>query len=433
MVPILAGVILAGVIWSSLPRVDAVNPAPEALPRTVLASRDPSANPAAGDATIAPAALGRGELLVEGEIARGAFPGAAVAVGGRSRTDLLAGLGKIGWTAAARPVDPRSTLYDLASLTKVVAMTTAVALLVDDGRMQLDAPVSRWLPDFTGGGRERVTLRHLLTHTSGLPAGTVLRGRTVAERLRSLMRTPIYFSPGTHVEYSDLGAILLWKAAERAAGEPLPEFLRRRLFLPLGMHHTRFQPGLDCEACAPTGRLRDQSLYRGQPFDATARTFGGVTGSAGLFSTAADLARFAAMISSGGELDGVRVLRAATVREFLHPQPGAGTRALGWESFCREGTVPDQHPCAEVLAVGHTGFTGTSLWIDPGRGVWVVLLTNRTYEPRAENHIVQLRRELWKAVTSPTSPAPGPAPSDRPPSPPESSPALVPPASPVAR
>jgi CubicO group peptidase (beta-lactamase class C family) len=168
------------------------------------------------------------------------------------------------------------------------------------------------------------------------------------------------------------------------------------------MASTRFEPGNGCGECAPTLSLKDGTPFRGETNDPISRKFGGATGNAGLFSTAHDLARFAAMIANEGEVDGVRVLKSATVREFVRAQPGAGTRGLGWEVFCREGTVPDAKGCKEPYAYGHTGYTGTSLWIGK-RGVWVVLLTNRTYNPRASNRLQVVRRRLFNVVSGETS------------------------------
>lgn len=384
--------------------------APPALPRAVLA------------AALEP---------VQEELERRAFPGAAVALGSRDREVHLHGLGAIGWTENAAPVDPVGTVYDLASLTKVVATASAAMLLVDDGRIRLDDPVAKHLPEFSGGAKDRVTIRHLLTHTSGLPAGARLRGDSRREVVERLIRLPVNMPPGKHAAYSDVGYVILWEALQRAAGEPLPRYLERRLYRPLGMTRTRFLPGLECEECAPTGRLRDQSLFRGKPFDPTAQKLDGISGNAGLFSTAHDVARFAAMITAGGELDGVRVLREETVREFTSPQPSVGGRMLGWEVLCREGAESSGGRCEEPIAFGHTGWTGTSLWIDPQRGAWTVLLTNRTYEPRASNRIQRVRREVFQRLAGiaprdasyAAAPPASPAPAHRPAAPPPPAPA----------
>lgn len=325
----------------------------------------------------------------------GAFPGAAIAYGVRDNEFHLVGLGRIGWTRNAADVDPAVTIYDLASLTKVLATASAIMLLVDDGKVELDDPVSRYLPSFAEGPKAAVTIRHLLTHTSGLPEGAELRaGNTRAEKIARAAAFPIVPPAGARVAYSDVGFILAWEVAERAAGEPLTDFLERRLYGPLGMSSTGFLPGLDCEECAPTGRLRDQSLYRGKPFDPLAQRLDGISGSAGLFATARDVGRFAAMITNGGELDGVRIFSEATAAEFTGPQPVGGRYRLAWETMCGAQESAEE-PCTRVIGIGHTGWTGTSIWIDPESGVWTVLLTNRTYEPRAPNQLQAVRRELF--------------------------------------
>ncbi|HET8656313.1 MAG TPA: serine hydrolase domain-containing protein, partial [Longimicrobiaceae bacterium] len=175
------------------------------------------------------------EATVQHEVQRGGFPGAALAVGRGDHAIVEEGIGTTDW--GATPVDPDRTMYDLASLTKVVATTTAVMLLVEDGKMSLDAPVSRYLPEFSGGAKDRVTIRQLLTHTSGLPAWRELWG-TPDEALYRAITTPLVREPGTRVEYSDVGFVVLFAAAQRAAGEPLPELLRRRVWAPLGMNST---------------------------------------------------------------------------------------------------------------------------------------------------------------------------------------------------
>jgi serine-type D-Ala-D-Ala carboxypeptidase len=339
------------------------------------------------------------------QVEAGAFPGAAVAVGVGARESHLLGVGHIGWTRNAPAVDPAETVYDLASLTKVLAAAAGVMLLVDEGRMQLDDPVSLYLPGFDEGAKARVTIRHLLTHTSGLPAGAVLLGGNRRERIARALTFPIFPPAGARVEYSDVGFVLLWEAAERAAGEPFAQYLEHKLYAPLGMHSTSFSPGLDCEVCAPTGRLRDQSLYRGRPFDPLAQRLDGVSGNSGLFSSARDLGRFAAMIVNGGELEGVRVLSEEAVREFVGSQPVGGRYRLGWEVFCDEAQETPAGGCARPRAIGHTGWTGTSLHIEPESGIWVVLLTNRTYEPRAPNRIQQVRRDVFTLATGRAAPA----------------------------
>jgi serine-type D-Ala-D-Ala carboxypeptidase len=325
-----------------------------------------------------------------------AYPGGALAVGVGSHTELVSSVGRIGWRDASPPVITDSTIYDLASLTKAMATAVAVLLLVEDGRIALDDPVRRHLPEFEGIWKDSVTWRHLLTHTSGLPPGIVIRGTSPADRLRRLLRTRLHVPPGRDVVYSDVGYVVLWAAAQRVAGEPLDRMLERRVWQPLGMHSTRFAPGRDCEACAPTLRLRTGEPFRGLPSDPLARALGSVTGNAGLFATVGDVARFAAMVAAGGELDGVRVLSHESVQGLLTQQAGAGRRTLGWTAICPDEEPDASVPCQRPVAFGHNGWTGTSLWLDPQSARWAVVLTNRSYErPNRPFPLDGLRRDLF--------------------------------------
>jgi serine-type D-Ala-D-Ala carboxypeptidase len=328
-----------------------------------------------------------------------AYPGAAVSVGVGGVVELVTSVGRIGWRDASPPVVTDSTLYDLASLTKAMATTIAVLLLAEDGRIDLDSPVRRHLPEFEGVWKDSVTWRHLLTHTAGLPPGIVIRGSTPRDRLRRLLRTRLHLPPGRSVVYSDVGFVVLWAAAERAAGERLDRFLDRRVWQPLGMSATSFSPGRGCEACAPTLRLRTGEPFRGLPSDQLARELGGVTGNAGLFATVGDVGRFAAMVAAGGQLDGVRILSPQTVQGLFQQQPGAGRRTLGWTAFCPDEEPNASVPCARPLAYGHNGWTGTSIWLDPVTRRWVVVLTNRSYErPNRPFPLEGLRRDLFLHV-----------------------------------
>jgi serine-type D-Ala-D-Ala carboxypeptidase len=353
-------------------------------------------------------ALTRAELAIAAGLQRQTFPGAALAVGRWGHVVVERGVGKVGWGAWDDLVHPEETLYDLASLTKVMALTTAVMLLVEDGKMELDGYVHWYLPAFWGEGKERVTVRQMLSHTSGLPAGGNVWGYTPTDAFGRALAVRLKHPPGTAVEYSDIGPIILWEAAERAAGEPLYGLLERRVFAPLGMASTTFLPGEACRRCAPSERRRDGTVIQGRVHDPIANRLGGIAGNAGLFSTAHDVARFAAMMANAGELEGVRVLRPETIRAFTRRQPGAGTRALGWDTPARDGTGSGGLGMSPT-AFGHTGFTGTSVWIDPERGTWVVLLSNRTFEPRGGNRIQALRREVHDLVAGSVVPGGGAA------------------------
>ncbi len=343
------------------------------------------------------------EDAVAAEVQRGGFPGAAIAVGRWDRTVVERGIGRLGWGPGSPDVHPDHTIYDLASLTKVVGATTAVMLLVEDGVMHLDAPVQHYLPEFRGHGKEFVTIRHLLAHTSGLPAGAGIGAPSPDESLRRALGVPLRASPGQRVEYSDIGFVVLWAAAEAAHGSPLYRLLDERVFGPLDMRSTTFLPGRWCERCAPTEQRKDGVEFRGVVHDPTARQLGGIAGNAGLFSTVHDLSRFAAMLSMGGELDGVRVMNRETIERFTRRQSGAGSRALGWDTpGAGSGGAAGMQISAS--AFGHTGFTGTSLWVDPARGTWVVLLSNRTFEPRAPNRIQAVRRSIHDLVAAAAAP-----------------------------
>ena len=351
------------------------------------------------DFLISPDQMDSAIAAVAQAVANRVVPGASVAIGERAQILATRGFGRIGWRAED-PAVSDSTMYDLASLTKAVATTSAVLLLAQDGKIDLDAPVQRWLPEFDGRWKDRVTWRHLLTHTSGLPPAGHMRGSTPAARLHSLLRTKLETPPGTQVQYSDLSFIVLWTAAQRAAGEPLQQFLERRLWRPLGMDHTAIWPGEACADCAPTMTLSSGEPYRGKPSDPIAHKLGVPSGNAGLFSSARDLARFAAMIANGGVIDGRRILRADLVRGLFQQQPSAAHRTLGWEAFC-----PAEHPtqadaCRHPIAYGHTGWTGTSLWIDPVRGVWAVILSNRSYDVKHPPSLDDLREEVFARVAS---------------------------------
>lgn len=334
----------------------------------------------------------------------GAFPGAALAVGRHGRLALLAAVGRHG-VDDPQPVEV-GTIYDLASLTKVVGLTTACMLLVDEGRLALDAPAQRYLPEFQGAGKEQVTIRHLLTHSSGLPAwrGLYYQARSRAAALWLVDSTPLDAPPGRAYVYSDLGAIVLTRVVERIAGEPLDRLLERRVFRPLGMPATRYLPPPGWrDRIAPTENdtaFRHRVL-RGEVHDENAGRLGGVSGHAGLFSNAPDLARFAAMLLNGGAWDTLQLVRSETVAEFTRPQgvvPGS-TRALGWDTPPqRPDTASSGGTKLSARAFGHTGFTGTSIWLDPERDLFIILLTNRVHPTRANTAILKVRPRVADLV-----------------------------------
>jgi CubicO group peptidase (beta-lactamase class C family) len=329
-----------------------------------------------------------------------AFPGATIAVGYGDSVVLLAAVGHYG-ADDKRPVTP-ATIYDLASLTKVIGLTTATMMLVDSGKLDLDAPVQRYVPAFQGPGKERVTIRNLLTHSSGLPAWRPLyREATTRETALALVdTTPLLRQPGDTFVYSDLGAMALTQVVEAITSRRLDDFLEARLFGPLGMRSTRFLPPLSWrDRIAPTEN--DSSfrhrILRGEVHDENAAELGGVSGHAGLFSNAPDLSRFARWLLR------LRTIDSLHAREFTHRQgiPAGSSRALGWDT-------PSENSSAGTKmgpnAFGHTGFTGTSMWFDPDRNVFIILLTNRVNPTRANTKILQVRRRVADLVNDALTP-----------------------------
>ncbi|HYW32480.1 MAG TPA: serine hydrolase [Gemmatimonas sp.] len=339
------------------------------------------------------------DRVVQRGIDAGGFPGASVVVGRKGYAVWSKGFGSLDWSGRRR-VTAQESVYDLASLTKVVATTTAIMVLFDQGKVELDAPVSRYIPSYTGGMKDQVTIRHLLTHRAGLPAGRELwriAGTPVQARA-AVLATPVACAPGRCFEYSDLGADILGFVVEAASGVRLDQFLDSHVFEKLGMTDTQFSPGVAVVARTAPTEIAPPRGYplRGEVHDENAYALGGVAGHAGLFSTASDLSVFAQMLLDGGTYDGVRIVADSTVSLFT--RRAAGTRGLGWDTCDGNGG------CGSYLserAYGHTGFTGTSLWIDPDRQMFVILLTNRVHAAKARRPstiISDVRNDLADAA-----------------------------------
>ena len=289
------------------------------------------------------------------------------------------------------------TIFDAASLTKVIATTPAILLLIERGQIKVDAPVQTYIPEFTGDNRETVTLRHLLTHTSGLRPGLgstpEWTGAQKAIQLASVekLRSP----PGANFVYSDINFILLGEVVRRVSGKPLNEFVAQEIYRPLKMHNTGFlPPATRLARIAPTTTNEGEGVLRGRVHDPTSRRMGGVAGHAGLFFTAADLARFARMMLNGGTLDGVRIFKPETVRLMTSVQSSAGTparRGLGWDiDSVYSGPRGQRFPLGSY---GHTGWTGASLWIDPFSKTFLIFLSNRNH-PTEAGSVLALRARL---------------------------------------
>jgi CubicO group peptidase (beta-lactamase class C family) len=341
------------------------------------------------------------DAILASAISSRTFPGAVVAVGRRRGIIHLRALGRLSWDAGSAPVQT-NTIYDLASVTKLAATTMAAMILVDEGRLALDAPVSKYLPAFARYAADKAQVRDLLAHSAGLPAWAPLykdvRGRD-AYLSRIAQMEPEY-EPGTRSLYSDLGMIVLGGVIEAVTGEGLDSWTAAHVFGPLGMADTLFRPGPDLRArIAPTSECPWRGrVIHGEVRDENAYAMGGVAGHAGLFSTAPDLARLAEMLLGGGTHLEHRLLRADTVAQFTRVAavPGS-TRTLGAETARGDpwaGTLWSER------AYGHTGLTGTALWIDPDNDVFLILLTSGAPASEDAPTFREVRRRVSDQVLS---------------------------------
>jgi uncharacterized protein YbbC (DUF1343 family)/CubicO group peptidase (beta-lactamase class C family) len=272
------------------------------------------------------------------------------------------------------------TVFDMASLTKPVATATSAFILIEQGKLKISEKVATYWPEFAANGKANVTVEHLLTHTSGLTADNSLADYKdgKAEALKRIAALPLEAEPGARFKYSDVGFIVLGELVGRISGKPLDEFARTTVFEPLGMADTGYKPGEKLKArTAPTAQ-RDRKWLVGEVHDPRSAAMGGVAGHAGLFSTADDLSRFARMLLHGGALDGKRVLSPLSVRLMTTPIPvPGGLRSRGWDVDTSYSSPRGDFPKGDGF--GHTGFTGTSIWIDPPSQTAVIILTNRVH------------------------------------------------------
>lgn len=337
------------------------------------------------------------DSLMNASIADRAFPGAAVAVG---RNGVLTKIDAFGYFTYEKKVPvTTASLFDLASLTKVVGTTTAAMKLYDQGRLDLDDRVIDYLPEFGQGGKSDVTIRHLLTHTAGLIPFRPFHQIGITERqdlIDSIMAEDLLYEPGTESRYSDLGMITLMLVIETITGQPFAEWVEANVFEPLEMSATGYRGHRPDTAIVPTefDELFRNRLIQGEVHDEAAWILGGVSGHAGLFSTVDDLSRFAFMLTNDGYVNGRQFVDPETIHTFTQPQnPDKHTRGLGWDTKNPEG----YSSAGELFgpnSFGHTGFTGTSLWIDPDQDLFVILLTNRVYPTRENLKITQIRPKL---------------------------------------
>ena len=374
----------------------------------------PQAKPAA--VSVSQTRLAQMDNVIADAIGKRQLPGAVV---------LVARNGKVVWRKAYgnRAVEPSreamttDTIFDAASLTKVVATATSIMILVERGKVRLSDPLSNYIPEIKGEGRERITIELLLTHRSGYQPDFDLRERWTSydEAIKRLIKEPLRNPPGARFVYSDIGYIALGEVVRRASGLPLDEFARVNIFKPLGMRDSGFKPAPSLQPrVAPTEKRRGQMSYlgdtpqanapdaekwlRGQVHDPTSYRMDGVAGHAGLFSTADDLAIYAQMIMNGGVYRGVNILGPLSVAEMTRPRlvsENGWTRGVGWDintsfSSNRGDTFP-------LGSFGHTGFTGTSMWIDPASKTFLIFLSNRVH-PDGKGDVGALRGRVASIV-----------------------------------
>jgi beta-N-acetylhexosaminidase len=370
------------------------------------------------EAGFRPEGLEQADAVMDAAVRDKAFPGGVLAVGKDGALVHLRAVGRLSYDPAAAEASA-NTIYDLASLTKVIVTTTMAMILVDEGKLDVGKKVSDFVPGFKGGGKEKVTVAELLTHSSGIDwwAPLYKELKTKPAYLQRILAMDLAYEPGTKSVYSDLGVILLGEVLERVAGESIESFAKKRVLEPLGMKDTTYQPP---PALLPRIAPTELDPWRGrvligQVHDENAFALGGVAPHAGLFGTAPDLARFAQMLLNGGVLDHHRIVSRATVERFTKRagMPGS-TRALGWDTAADETGARSSTPGApgyssagsllSPTSFGHTGFTGTSMWMDPERRLFVILLTNRVHPTRDNNAIRQVRSAVADAVVGALAP-----------------------------
>lgn len=357
------------------------------------------------------------DSIVMAALAEGAAPGAALVVARYGRLVHVRGYGRT-HTGLGAPAVTDSTIYDLASLTKVVGTTTAAMILEEEGKLDLQQPVHRYLPELNAPEKAAITVEMMLSHRGGLEAGAGLwrEARGDSAYLHLINSRRLAYTPGDSTIYSDWDLVLTGILIERIAGKPLEVFLKERVWGPLRMRDTGFNPVVtapipadsDCTAVPGAGhplllRIAPTELdtvYRkrqihGIVHDENACALGGVAGHAGLFSSARDLAVFAQMMLNGGEYAGLRLLRPVTIARWTARVSPRSSRALGWDTPA-QGASSGRF--FSPRSFGHTGFTGTSIWLDPERGLFVVLLTNRVNLTRRSNRHEALRRDVADAA-----------------------------------
>jgi len=339
--------------------------------------------------------------LMNSAISDSVFPGAVLLFGSSNKVIYSKAFGNYTYDKNSPEVKTNS-LFDLASVSKVVGTTSAAMMLVGEGKLKLDEKVTTYLPEFNNNGKGKITIRNLLLHNSGLPAFKKYYDEfsTAEEVINDIMNLKLDNLPGEKYVYSDLGMITLQKVIERITGKGLDKFLHNNLFSPLEMNNTMYNPSKALkDKCVPTEvdnfwRMR---LLQGEVHDERAYLLNGVAGHAGLFSTAPDLSNFATMLLNNGKYKSKQIIKNHIIKKWTTKQSFQSDRALGWDTksvkgYSSAGTLLSKN------SFGHTGYTGTSIWIDPDNNIYIILLSNRVHPTRNNKKIIKFRPILQDLI-----------------------------------
>jgi CubicO group peptidase (beta-lactamase class C family) len=338
--------------------------------------------------------------LIDKAITEKVFPGAVILIWKDGKVIHEKSYGRHTYEDNAPKVSKR-TIFDLASLTKVVATTTATMICIDNKLFSLDDEVTKFIPEFGVNNKQNIKIRNLLLHNSGLVAWKKFYGQNLDnfDILSDIYNSELEYETGTKMVYSDLGVITLGKIIEKVTGLTLDKFCKQEIFTPLEMSSTFYNPNDSLkELCAPTevDNYWRNTLIQGEVHDETAAMLGGVAGHAGLFSTANDLHKFLSMIMNGGIYKNKKIINSETIKLFTQKQSEKNSRGLGWDTKSEKGSSAGN--LFSSNSFGHTGFTGTSIWADPEKNIFVVFLTNRVYPSRENTKIISFRPKLHDLV-----------------------------------
>lgn len=340
------------------------------------------------------------DSLINKAIQDSVFPGASLLIAKNGKIIYKKGFGHFTYDINSEKVTPK-TIYDLASVTKVIATTTAAMICIDRGLFHLDDKVSKYIPQFSVNGKENITIKNLLLHNTGLPAYKKYHEKfnNADSVINDIYSSELEYETGTKTVYSDLGIITLGKVIEKVTGRSLDKFCKDKIFNPLGMKNTFYNPPIKFKKrIAPTelDNYWRNRLLIGEVHDETASLLGGVSGHAGLFSTTEDLYKLLLMLQNKGKFNGKRIINKKTVELFTKQYSDKSSRALGWDTNSFENASCGKY--FSKSSYGHTGYTGTSVWTDPEKKLIVILLTNRVYPTRNNTKIIQFRPVIHSEI-----------------------------------